>query len=87
MDNFQDIGQKGEVALLEALLEVNFPQSYKDFLFNKGHTVVDGFPILGLPINPELSPSVLGATELLRAQRPDLPKSLCHLWKKAILQR
>ncbi|MCW3129368.1 MAG: SMI1/KNR4 family protein [Methanophagales archaeon] len=63
--------QDDQLQLVEALLGVSLPASYAKFLLERGSDLVNGLPILGLPICPDTS-SVWGATELVRACRPDL---------------
>ncbi len=67
--------QDDQTQLLEALLGVSLPISYVRFLSERGSNLVNGLPVLGFPLSLELS-SVWGATELVRAARPDLPQSL-----------
>lgn len=62
--------QKNKIDLLEQLLRVKFPKSYREFLLNRGYAFINGLPILGLPISSDPTLSVLGATNLLRAVRP-----------------
>jgi len=64
-----------QVELLEELLKVPLPDSYKDFLLNRGHALINGLPVLGLPLSPKPS-SAWGATELIYTARPDLPEGL-----------
>lgn len=59
------------VHLIEELLGIPLPSSYARFLSENGSALVNGLPILGLPISPDTS-SVWGATELLKCCRPDL---------------
>ena len=67
--------QDDQVQLAEALLGAPLPASYVRFLSERGSALVNGLPILGFPLSPDLS-SVWGATELVRVARPDLPQSL-----------
>jgi hypothetical protein len=60
-----------EVALLEAVLSLTLPKSYRDFLISDEEGAIYGLPVLGLPATPDLE-SAWGATEFLRTQRPDL---------------
>lgn len=60
-----------QVHLIEELLGISLPSSYARFLSGYGSALVNGLPILGLPISPSIS-SVWGATELLKCWRPDL---------------
>jgi hypothetical protein len=60
-----------QVHLIEELLGISLPLSYARFLSGYGSALVNGLPILGLPISPNIS-SVWGATELLKCWRPDL---------------
>lgn len=53
--------------VIQTLLGIDFPQSYRDFLINGS----DNGRYTGLSFSWELD-SVLGATEFLRAARPDL---------------
>lgn len=57
---------------ISELLGIKLPGSYSSFLKQKGSTIVNGLPILGMPVSFDLD-SVWGATEFLRSQRPDLP--------------
>jgi len=63
--------QDDQVQVLEALLGISLPTSYVTFLLERGSAIVNGLPLLGFPLNLETS-SVWGATELVRAYRPDL---------------
>jgi hypothetical protein len=63
--------RKKEGNFLEELLQVKFPSSYRQFLLNRGLTVIDGFKILGLPTK-EVPISVLEGTVILRNLRKDL---------------
>lgn len=63
--------RNNEVQMLELLLGLSLPDSYKTFLLGSEHTTVNGLPILGLPVDLSLS-SALGATELVRSSRSDL---------------
>jgi hypothetical protein len=66
--------KEDDIHLLEALLQVNIPQSYRDFLAaEKGETGIDS-PLLGFPISLDQD-SAWGATEFLRAARGDLEPS------------
>lgn len=60
-----------QIQLVEALLDVSLPLSYVRFLSEDGPIIINGLPILGLPISPDIT-SVWGATELLKCWRPDL---------------
>jgi len=71
MDN-----RRQEIKALSALLDFEIPAAYEHFLATGTPDTVNGLPMFGLPVSPELS-SPWGATELLRALRPDLvPKYL-----------
>lgn len=59
-----------DILLLQELLNVSFPQSYLDVLNTQVYADTRA-GILGLPISLDLS-SAWGATEFLRAERPDL---------------
>ncbi|MEA3359192.1 MAG: SMI1/KNR4 family protein [Thermodesulfobacteriota bacterium] len=60
-----------DISLLKELLNVNLPQSYRDFPgVEEGGTTIDP-PLAGFPISLDLS-SAWGATEFLRAARADL---------------
>lgn len=63
-----------EVQILELLLDLSLPDSYKQFLLESENAIINGLPILGLPIDLSLS-SALGATELVRSLRHDLEKN------------
>ena len=56
-----DDSRSSEVQMLELLLGISLPDSYKEFLLGGGHTTINGLPILGLPVDLSLS-SALGAT-------------------------
>src|ERR1035437_1867615 len=64
-----------EILFVESELQIQVPNSYKDFLLSKGHDVAFGLPILGIPTTKDLS-SVVGATSVLRAMRPELKNYL-----------
>jgi len=66
---------EADVQLLEEVLGVELPSSYREFLLTQGNATVFGLPVLGLPLSLEET-SVWGATELVRARRPDLGPSL-----------
>lgn len=63
--------RSSDVGLLEELLGVRLPDSYRKFLISDGSVTVYGLPVLGLPVSLDET-SVWGATELVRASRPDL---------------
>jgi len=60
-----------DILLLESLLNVKLPESYKDYL--KAHPTDEdtGSRVLGFPLSLDLD-SAWGATEFVRAARPDL---------------
>lgn len=60
-----------DILLLESLLNVRFPASYRNLLAGKGASVQSSAPVLGLPVSLD-EDSVWGATEIVRASRPDL---------------
>lgn len=64
-----------EIALIESELNVQIPDSYRNFLMNKGSGDAFGLPILGLPATYDYS-STLGLTSILRTIRPDCSKYL-----------
>lgn len=64
-----------EISFIEHELNVRVPNSYGDFLWERGSDIAFGLPILGLPASYELS-SVLGTTSLLRLARPELQNFL-----------
>ena len=66
--------RKEEIDFLEETLRVQFPQSYRKFLLDKGSAVIDGYKILGIPTK-DIPTSVLEATGILREQRKDLPEN------------
>lgn len=43
------MNREGKVIILEQLLGVKFSQSYRDFILDKGGTIVDGYRVLGIP--------------------------------------
>ncbi len=59
-----------EISFIETELNVQIPNSYKEFLLSKGSDVAFGLPILGLPATYDYS-STLGLTSILRTVRPD----------------
>lgn len=63
--------QDDQVQLTEALLGVSLPTSYTAFLLERGSALVNGLPVLGLPVSLDTA-SVWGATELVKACRSDL---------------
>lgn len=67
--------REDEITLLEVLLGVRFPPSYRGFVSRHGSGIVRGLPILGLPVSLDLI-SVWGATEYFRSRRPDLGHGL-----------
>lgn len=63
-----------DILMLESLLDVRLPKSYKDYLkADSGHKDTES-PILGFPLSLDLD-SVWGATEFVRAARADLEPS------------
>lgn len=73
------------ILFIENKLNIQIPNSYKNFLINKGKDIVFGLPLLGLPATDELSSS-LGATLVLRALRPELKKYLAvRIYEERIL--
>ena len=68
-----------DIMLLQDILGVQFPVSYLKFLEEECFGKVSGVPILGFPVSLELD-SVWGATEFLRAARPDLNHSFLAIW-------
>lgn len=54
----------------ERILNVQFPQSYRQFLLERGSATIGGFRIFGLP-GREIKLSVLEATLILRKMRPE----------------
>jgi len=65
------LGSSNEIEKIESELNLTLPDSYKNFLLNKGNDIAFGLPILGLPATYDFSTS-LGATSFLRMSRPDL---------------
>lgn len=66
-----------EIALLQELLQVRLPHSHVELLTSRGGTAAP-FPFAGLPLSLEPD-SAWGATEILRASRPDLERNLVVL--------
>jgi len=64
-----------EIALLEELLDVRLPPSYRRFVYDQGAGTVLGLPVLGVPVSLDLT-SAWGATAYLRSKRPDLEPGL-----------
>ena len=64
-----------EIALLEAMLAIELPKTYRRFLEEKGSGSARGLPILGLPLAADQT-SVWGATTYLHTRRPDLGSGL-----------
>jgi len=67
--------KKERIELMEDLLGIKFPHSYRQFLLEKGSAVIDGHKIMGIPTK-EVPESMLDATRTLRVQRKDLPEKL-----------
>lgn len=65
------MNSQSEILKIESELNVQLPNSYKNFLSERGNDIAFGLPILGLPATLELN-SVLGATYILRLSRPEL---------------
>jgi len=63
------------VKALERVLGVKFPVSYVKFIQERKSAKVDGFSVYGVSTE-EVPMDVIGATEVLRSKRPDLPKTL-----------
>jgi glycerophosphoryl diester phosphodiesterase len=63
--------RKEHAEVLSCLLGIDLPKSYWRFLIEAGSAKVNGLPVLGLPLSPDLD-SVWGATGFLRSARPDL---------------
>jgi hypothetical protein len=71
--------REGQIIILEQILGVEFPHSYKKFLLEHSYRIVDGFKILGLPIKSTQNwkiKSVIEGTQYLRLKRPELPRYL-----------
>ena len=60
---------------LEEKLGVKLPNSYKNFILQKGSAIIDGYSVVGLPTT-SVSLDAEKATNLLRYRRPDLPLNL-----------
>ena len=61
-----------DILLAQELLNLEFPQTYTNVLLQQAEGHSNQFPVVGLPLSLEMD-SVWGATEYLRACRPDLP--------------
>ncbi|RLF88004.1 hypothetical protein DRN43_06700 [Thermococci archaeon] len=73
------VAREVQFRYIENLLGVSLPNSYRDFLLERGAAVIDGFKILGLPTKETRSwkiKSVLEGTQILRWKRPELSKNL-----------
>lgn len=65
------MNSQSDILKIKSELNVQLPNSYKNFLSERGNDIAFGHPIFGIPATLELN-SVLGATYLLRLSRPEL---------------
>jgi len=80
------VSQEKKIRRWEKLLRVKFPQSYRQFLLERGSALVDGFRVLGIPKEePEVEESSL-PKEKIKEVEPDFEKvkesSSCPLCRK-----
>ena len=67
--------QTNHIQSLEEKLGVKLPNSYKNFILQKGSAIINGYSVVGLPTT-SVSLDAEKATNLLRYRRPDLPLNL-----------
>ncbi|PKP61368.1 hypothetical protein CVT91_03365 [Candidatus Atribacteria bacterium HGW-Atribacteria-1] len=67
--------QTNPIQSFEEKFGVRLPNSYKNFILQKGSAIIDGYRVVGLPIK-DVFLDAEKATNLLRYRRPDLPLDL-----------
>lgn len=67
--------QTNAIQSFEEKFGVKLPNSYKNFILQKGSALIDGYRVVGLPTK-DVSLDAEKATNLLRYRRPDLPLNL-----------